>query len=364
MAHIVIDARNSGTGTGRYTDKLIENLSKLKPQFEITVLTKPEQVGYLKNVAPGFRVLKSDFAESSFAEQIGLLKQLRALNADLVHFTMPQQPVLYRGKAITNIHDLTTTRFRNPDKNWLVFSAKQGIYKWLIKRVARKSARVITISKFVKGDVAQYAKILPSKIAVTYPAADRIKDTPEPIAALSGKKFLMYVGRPLPHKNLKRLMEAYSIIRNLRSEIKLVLVGKRDNLYEKHARWAHKEHIEGVVFTGFASEGRLRWLYENCAAYVFPSLSEGFGLPGLEAMAHGTPVISSDATCLPEIYGEAAEYFNPESIRDMVRVISRVLENPARAQKLRRLGVLQAKKYSWQRMAEQTLEIYKQVLNT
>ncbi|MEX1058924.1 MAG: glycosyltransferase, partial [Candidatus Saccharimonadales bacterium] len=121
--------------------------------------------------------------------------------------------------------------------------------------------------------------------------------------------------------------------------------------------------IEGLVFTGFASEARLRWLYEHATAYVFPSLSEGFGLPGLEAMAHGAPVISSNATSLPEIYGESAEYFNPESTRDMVRVVGHVLENPARRAQLKRLGSLQVQKYSWQKNAEQTLEVYRQALS-
>lgn len=361
---LVIDARESGTSTGRYVDKLIEYLHKLEPEFEIIVLAKTARIEYLKSIAPSFKIVKSNFKEFTFGEQIGFFKQLRNLNADLVHFTMPQQPALYSGKAVTTIHDLTTTRFRNPDKNWLVFSIKQQIYKWLIKRVAHKSEVIIVPSKFVKGDVAQYVKINPDKISVTYEAADKITEPAKPIPELRSTKYLLYVGRPLPHKDLKHLMEAYSIIRNIRHDIKLVLVGKRDKLYEQHARWAMKEHIEGLVLTGFASEGRLRWLYENCAAYVFPSLSEGFGLPGLEAMAHGAPVIASNATSLPEIYGQAAEYFNPESIRDMVEAISHVLENPARAQQLKRLGTLQVKKYSWQRMAEQTLDVYRKALNS
>lgn len=364
VTRVVIDARESGTSTGRYVDKLLENLHKLKTEFDFIVLTKPGRVDYLKKVSPNFEIVESDFKEFTFAEQIGFLKQLRALNADLVHFSMPQQPVLYRGRTVTTIHDLTTTRFTNPAKNALAFWAKQQVYKLVIKRVVRKSKHIITVSKFVKNDVAQYAKISPSKIAVIYEAADKINELSTPISALANQKFLLYVGRPLPHKNLKRLMEAYSIIRNTRHEVRLVLVGQRDKLYEQHARWAQKEQIEGLVFTGFASEGRLRWLYEHATAYVFPSLSEGFGLPGLEAMAHGAPVISSNATCLPEIYGEAAEYFNPENTRDMVRVISGVLENPARRQQLKSLGALQVRKYSWQKTAEQTLKVYRQALHS
>src|SRR5213595_2969825 len=107
MKRITIDARESGTSTGRYVDKLIEYLHKLKPEFEIIVLTKTPRIAFVKNIAPDFKVVASDYKEFTFSEQLGFLKQLRRLNPDLVHFSMPQQPVLYSGKEITNIHDLT-----------------------------------------------------------------------------------------------------------------------------------------------------------------------------------------------------------------------------------------------------------------
>jgi glycosyltransferase involved in cell wall biosynthesis len=117
-----------------------------------------------------------------------------------------------------------------------------------------------------------------------------------------------------------------------------------------------------VIFTGYVSEGRLRWLYEHAAAYVFPSLSEGFGLPPLEAMIHGAPVVSSNATCLPEIYGDAAHYFDPTDVSDMAKKIDDVLSNPKLREELVEKGKIQVKKYSWKRMTEQTLDVYKKVL--
>jgi glycosyltransferase involved in cell wall biosynthesis len=111
------------------------------------------------------------------------------------------------------------------------------------------------------------------------------------------------------------------------------------------------------------SEGQLRWLYENCAAYVFPSLSEGFGLPGLEAMVHGAPVVSSNATCLPEVYGEAAHYFDPLDVDDIASKIGETLDNEALRSNLIKKGKEQAAKYSWRRTAEQTLEVYEKALN-
>src|SRR5665213_1462865 len=107
MAKIVIDARESGTSTGRYVDKLVEYLHKLRPEFEIIILTKSPRLEYFKKVAPDFKTLRSDFKEFTFAEQLGLMKQVKGLKPDLVHFTMTQQPIGYKGRKLTTIHDLT-----------------------------------------------------------------------------------------------------------------------------------------------------------------------------------------------------------------------------------------------------------------
>lgn len=361
---IVIDARESGTSTGRYVDKLVENLRKLKPEIEFIILTKSPRIEFFKEIAPNFKIVRCDIKEFTFSEQYSYVWKLYGIKNDLMHFTATQQPVLYFGRSITTIHDLTTARFRNPAKNWLIFSLKQMVYKWVIKRVARKSERLIVPSRFVKTDAAQYAKIKPDKITVVYEAADKIAAEAEPIKQLEDQQFIMYVGRPQPHKNLDRLVEAFDSLRQSHPKLKLVLVGKNDVLYERLKRKVQKKAISGVIFTGFVSEGQLRWLYENTAAYVFPSLSEGFGLPGLEAMAHGAPVVSSDATCLPEIYGGAAHYFNPLDTSDMAAKIKEVLSDNKLRDELIASGKRQAAKYSWRKTAEQTLVLYEKALKS
>lgn len=361
--HIVIDARESGTSTGRYIDKLIEYLHQLKPNYKITVLTTKKRREYVEQIAPSFSVVVSRHKEFTFAEQIGLLRQIRRLKPDLVHFGMTQQPILYRGKVVTTMHDLTTARFRNPNKFWLVFKIKQFVYIIVSKIVARKSTLVITPTEFVKEDVAKFARINSRKIVVTYEAADKISDPVDPVGELEGRQFIMYVGRPQPHKNLRRLVDAFGSLAQEYPGLRLVLVGKKDGAYRELEQYTHDKGIKRVVFTGFASEGELRWLYENAAAYVFPSLSEGFGLPALEAMMHGAPLASSIATCLPEVYQNGAEYFDPLDIEDMARVIKKVLSDQKLRQKLIANGHHVAKQYSWKRMAEQTLEVFGQALD-
>ncbi|MBX4190493.1 glycosyltransferase family 4 protein [Candidatus Saccharibacteria bacterium] len=359
VRRIVIVARESGTSTGRYVDKLIEYLHKLRPRHEIIILTKTPRVKFMREVAPDFKVMESNSREYGFGEQTGLLRQLNKLKPDLVHFSMTQQPVLYKGRAITTIHDLTTIRFDNPVKNPLIFKAKQEIYKRVIKKVAQKSHYIITPSRYVKQDVAQYANISPEKIFVTYEAADRIAVAAQAIPRLEGKQFIMYVGRATPHKNLRRLVEAFLILKKNHPDLMLALAGKLDANYRRlEAYVTSKRMADSIVFTDAVSESELKWMYMNTAAYVFPSLSEGFGLPPLEAMIHGAPVVSSNATCLPEINGQAAHYFNPSSTFDMATKISEVLSSAGLRAQLIQKGHIQAGKYSWKKMAHQTLQIY------
>ena len=362
MKHIVIDARESGTSTGRYIDCLIEYMYKQKPAYKITLLAKKHRVEYLQKIAPKFRVVPTRYKEFTFAEQLGLLKQIRSLKPDLVFFPAAQQPILYRGRVVTTVQDLTTVRFRNPSKNWLIFTVKRWVYVRLNKIVGRKSRRLITISEFVKDDFARFAHVNSRKITTTHLAADKIMDKPEPIDELIDKQFIMYVGRPLPHKNLGRLIDAFEKLRQKHPNLRLVLAGKSDALYYQHEKDVKARGIKNVIFTGFIPDGQLRWLYEHTAAYVFPSLSEGFGLPGLEAMAHGAPVVSSNATCLPEVYQDAALYFNPLDTQDMADKIERMITDKRLHDNYVSKGSKVIKQYSWERAARQTLEVFDQAL--
>ncbi len=362
MAKIVIDARELRTSTGRYVERLLHYLQKIDHENSYRVLLRPQDMEGWTPTNKKFIKVACPYKEFSWSEQVDLLRQINKLEPDLVHFSIVQQPVLYKGKVVTTMHDLTTARFRNPAKNWLLFWFKQQVYKWVNKRVAHKSHAIITATEYVKDDVARFTRINSRKITVTPEAADKIIDKPIPMEDLIDKRFIMYVGRPQPHKNLNRLLEAFVKLREQQPDLHLVLVGKRDTLYRKlHLRVLAKG-IKHVHFTGFVSEGQLRWLYGHTQAYVFPSLSEGFGLPPLEAMLHGAPVVSSNATCLPEVNGDAAEYFDPLSVEDMANAIKRVLTSEKRRKNLIAAGKKQVAKYSWERMARQTLEVYKQVL--
>ena len=360
---IVIDARElNGTGTGTYLKHLLSDLQQIDDQHSYIVLLRPKDMDDWKPSNKRFTKVACRFKEFTFGEQLGLWRQLHKIKPDLVHFGMVQQPIGYQGKVVTTMNDLTTARFRNPAKNWLIFTIKQQVYKLVNYIVAHKSAHLITYTEFVKDDVARYANINSRKITVTHLAADEITDKPEEIPELDGKDFIMYVGSSHPHKNLDRLVDAFILLRQDNPQLRLVLAGKRNYLFKRLEKRVAQKGAGNVIFTGFVSEGQLRWLYEHTAAYVFPSLSEGFGLPGLEAMMHGAPVVSSSATCLPEVYQDGALYFDPLDANDMAEKINAVVNDEKLAHSLVQKGKKVAASYSWQHTAEQTLAVYKEVL--
>lgn len=186
--------------------------------------------------------------------------------------------------------------------------------------------------------------------------------------------YLLYIGNAYPHKNLERLLRAFKILisnipalpagrQHPTSNIQLVLVGKGDFFYQHLKKVARELGLsEQIIFTGPIRNDDLKEVYKKAIAYIAPALMEGFGLPGLEAMANGCPVVSSKAGPLPEIYGEAALYFDPENTEEMAEKIKTVIENDGLRKELREKGFNQVKKYSWQRCAEETLEVYRSVI--
>lgn len=362
MTKIAIDARELRTSTGRYIERLLHYLQQIDNEHDYFVLLKPADMDGWQPTNPRFHKIACPYKEFTFAEQLGFAWQLYRLNVDLMHFAVTHQPVLYLKKSVTTMHDLTTLRFRNPAKNPIVFWLKLQAFKPVVWYAAHKSKQVIVPTKFVAEDVAHYTHIQPDKITVTLESADKIGEAPTPVPSVVGKRYIMYVGRPLPHKNLWRLVEAFRKLQGSHPDLQLVLAGKFYGNYVQTAERIKNEHITNIIFTDFVSEAELRWLYEHAAAYIFPSLSEGFGLPGLEAMHYNVPVISSNATCLPEVYGDAALYFDPQSVDDMADKIGQVITDGQLAKELATKGLIRVHNFSWKRMAEQTLAVYQKAL--
>ena len=364
--HIVIDARIRPSSTGRYADRLLEHLQKIDKNNNYTVLLDPND-DWMPS-ADNFRAIACKYKKFSFnpLDQITFAIFLYRLKADLVHFAMtPQEPMFYFGKRVTTTHDLTMLRFTRAGRvSALVHWVRMTGYRFLFWQSHTAASKIIVPTEYVREDLIDLHSFAKDKIEVTLEAAE------PPISAkakkLSGvkKPFIMHVGSPFPHKNIDNLVDAFELIKKEQPGLQLVLAGRKEFYFDKllNEKITGSKFSGDIIVPGFIDDRELKWLYENAECYVLPSLSEGFGLPGLEAMAHGTPLASSDATCLPEVYGEAAEYFDPLDIQSIAVVVNKVITSPKLANKLRTKGFKQVACFSWKTMAQQTFDIYRQVL--
>lgn len=362
MSLIAIDARIISSTTGRYVERLLHHLEKIDTTNNYVVLVRKKDEGYWKPSNVNFKVMVADFDNYSFNEQLGYLHFLNSLNADLVHFCQPEQPIFYTRNKVTTIHDLTLLKTYNSDKNWFIYHFKQFIGEFVFKSVAKRSHTIITPTDFTKNEIMERFGTSSNKIVRTYEAAEA-KIVEQKPYKLPTEKFILFVGQQSDYKNVVRLAEAHQKLLTAHPDLHLVLVGKIDSPAQKNQKLFKKRNYKNITFTGFAEDNELNWLYAHCSAYVFPSLMEGFGLPGLEAMLQGAPVLSSDATCLPEVYGNGALYFDPMNTEEIANSIGMVLSDTKLRTKLIAAGRKQVEKYSWEKMAKQTLDVYKKALN-
>lgn len=361
--HIAIDARIINSSTGTYVERLVHYLEEVDTVNTYSILVPSKDLAFYTPSNPNFSIIAADFDNYSFAEQFGFKTFLDTLAPDLVHFCMPQQPLLYTGKHVTTVHDLNLLKTYNSDKNWLIFHAKQLVGRYLFKRIAKTNSHIIATTQFTKDEYVAYSHIPEEKVTVTLESADIFPDTLEAYPS-PYKQFILYIGQYSDYKNVRRLGDAHQKLLETHPDLGLILVGKKNASARMNEKYFVDKDYKNIIFTDFIPSAQRDWLLTNCQAYVFPSLMEGFGLPGLEAMGYGAPVVSSNATCLPEVYGDAAHYFDPLNVDDIARAVNDVLTNPTLRSTLIKKGSKQIKKYSWRRMAEQTYAVYMNALHT
>ena len=368
---IVIDGRMfSESGIGRYIRSLVDELKIIdkKNEYFILHLQKDYQtLTYYHN----FHKVLADFSWYSISEQRKLPQVINKLKPDLVHFPHFNIPVFYKGKFIVTIHDLIHQHFqmrRATTHDPITYKIKQLGYKAVFKNAVTKSIRILVPSNYVKNLLIKEWKISADKIVVTYEA---VNDKIFSIENIMGKDrviqvmekfnitppYIFYVGNAHPHKNVEGLIKAFLLLKKQFYDLKLVLSGGDHYFWQKIK--AEYTDID-IIFTGFVTDEELVALYKNARCFVMPSFEEGFGIPLLEAMGVDCPIVSSNAGSLKEIGGDAALYFDPHNIHDMVEKISDVMVN----QKLRAELITEGKKrhklFSWEKLAKKTLEVYSQ----
>ncbi|MEY4723545.1 MAG: hypothetical protein RLZZ324_1058 [Candidatus Parcubacteria bacterium] len=368
---IGIDARfygSIGKGLGRYVSELIAGLERIDSKDEYVIFLRKANFDEYVPANPRFTKAIAEFPWYGWKEQLLYPLWLRKFKLDLMHFPHFNVPFLYRRPFIVTIHDLILLRFPTARATKLgpaMFQMKFAAYKRVIARAMRDARAVITVSQSVKKDIQEKFPFMKGReIAVTYEActkAVRASDTePTPRVEELRKPFILYVGNAYPHKNLEMLLNAFHEFRKRGfTEHHLVLVGASDYFYDRLRTEAESTGLnDHVLFFGHASDEELGALYRRAESYVFPSRCEGFGLPPLEAMMNGLPVASSNAASMPEILGQAALYFDPDSPSHMATIMQDLATNHVLRERMIALGRAQAATYDWNDCARKTFDAY------
>lgn len=349
-------------GIGSYSTNLVENIRKIKPAWEYHLFHPENEIR---------RTIRK-----AFWDQIEFPYKIYKSNRDfnLIHTLGYSAPIIRpKGKrlpSVFSLHDLYPAPL-------LRKTMSRGTYLYLkhLKSLSAYSADVIlTLSENSKKDILDQIKIPEQRVRVVYIAAsDRFsKITDNNILEAVKIKynirlpFILFLGTISPHKNLIRLVEAFSILKNESSEFSaysLVLCGSRGNATDKILEKCRELRIiESVILTGYTDEEDVPAIYSMADLFVFPSLSEGFGIPPLEAMKCETPVACSDNTSMPEVCGDAAIYFNCYDTKSIAEAMYRILNDGILRDSLRQKGLLQASKFSWEKAARETIAIYNELL--
>jgi glycosyltransferase involved in cell wall biosynthesis len=282
---------------------------------------------------------------------------------DVFHATDNVLPLLNRTKSVITLHDLA---FRLYPETHTVYN--RWFLRIMMPRFLKSTEGIIAVSNSTKRDAEYFYKVSSGKVHVVYPGVgSQFKPVLDQnklayIRQNYGlpERYILYVGSIEPRKNLIRLFEAFGQVNQ--TDIRLVIAGRKGwrypAIFEQLGRLGLEEK---VIFTGFVPDDDLPALYSNAVAFVFPSLYEGFGLPILEAMACGAPVVSSNTSSLPEAAGEAAILIAPQDVQSWVDAINNISRNPQLREELRQKGFRRVKDFSWDLAAEKTLSIYHEI---
>jgi len=381
---IGIDARLYGeTGIGRYISNLIRELEILDQENEYIIFLTDEGSRLYSPKNNNFKKWILNVKWYSFEEQIYGLKEFWQARLDLLHVPHLNVPVLYNRKLVVTIHDLTMSNFTTlQNKGGMIpVEYKKMAYEYVLKTAVTKSKRVITPSAAVADDLVRKYSIKPDKITVTYEGVDDhiIRNIPQDTGVLKTRleefrinsDYFLYVGSAFEHKNLNLLVVAFNeLLKTQNLRLQLVFAGGKDRFVERLAAFTHALGLDGKVIyptkyteSKYLSDKDLAYLYKGAMAYVFPSLSEGFSITPLEAQAIGVPVLLSDIPVHREIFGDSVLYFNSKSNIDLTEKMQQMYKNKDFREALIDKGFENANKYSWKRMASQTLDVYRKIIN-
>ncbi len=362
MPHYLLDARTATPhfpGIGRYARSLAAAMLPLLASDErLTLLVDPQQPFELD----GATSLPVDASPFSLSQQWRVPQAVKAQRADLYHSPYYLMPCLPGAATVLTVYDVIPLRYPH------FSSARSRLLFRLTTRLALRAAKqVIAITENARGDFIREFGVTPHQITAI-PLGVEASFRPAAQAEISvarakhglPERFALYLGSNKPHKNLRGLVEAWLSLPE--NNAHLVVAGAWDDRYPEARQLAEARGGKAIRWIGRVAENDLPALYSAADAFIFPSLFEGFGLPVVEAMACGTPVVCSNTTALPEVAGDAAMLVDPNDASAIAGALERVLGDEQLRAELRAKGLARAAQFTWERTAARTLEIYRQVV--
>ncbi|MGA2325891.1 MAG: glycosyltransferase family 1 protein [Bryobacteraceae bacterium] len=379
---IVIDVRRIGDfGVGTYIRNLLHGLASLDRENRYVLVAPRPDEPELAGLPPNFETAVYARFDTDWVNQFAFYFFLKKLAPNLIHVPLNVVPLVMPRPYVVTIHDMSSLLF---SQRWQM---RRDFRMFLFRRGLLRAERVIAVSAATRRDLENLLGIPAQRIRQIYEAPDprflRPDTDGEPAGETEARSlerqrileryqvhypFVLYAGAVRPQKNIPRLVEAFAVLRGdlenhpLYKDLRLIIIGDEISRYPSVRRAVIKTRVEDVVrFLGFVPVQTLRVFFEAASVFVFPSLYEGFGLPPLEAMASGTPVVTSNVSSLPEVVGDAAVLVNPENVFDIARGIREALLDQNLRTDLIRKGYRQTRRFSWAQTARQVLEIYQEV---
>ncbi len=382
---IAIDARRlRDFGIGTYIRNLVTAIAGIDRETEYLLISFPEDEPLLRHLPPNFRPIPCTRLDTDKFDHITLPWLIRQLSTDLCHIPLNRVPLFMPKPYIVTVHDMGRLLFDEAT------NSVRSLRRFRLRRGLLRADRIIAVSNATRRDIQTLVGVPEEDVRVVYNAPDprffehgHLADAraagPQARARESQRileryqinyPFLLYAGNIRPQKNIPRMVEAFAVVRSELQDapqyrdLHLIIIGDTISKYPSVRRAVIQSRVEHCVrFLGFVPFDTLRAFYELATGFLFPSLYEGFGLPPLEAMAAGTPVLVSNVSSLPEVVGDAAIKVNPENVFDIARGIKELLLNVKLRAELVERGHAQAASFSWKHAAEEVVKIYREVAN-
>lgn len=357
---IGIDARMVAgvSGIPRYIEQVTTHMAAQKTPHTFVLFVLPEtkkqiEEGVYLETLQSWQIIAVDIAWYSWQEQVILPRIFSKYHIDIMFFPHWNVPLWYNKPYIVMIHDLIMYHFPKREATTLgplMYAIKDAVHRQVVAHAAKHAQTIMVPTQFTKQDVCSTLKIDPNKVVVNYEAPLPMVAPPvDTLQPCIDTPYVLYVGNAYPHKNLSRLLAAWKIVEQQHSRLSLVLIGQESHWYDNLTQSEDYAALERIYTYHGVDDTQLANMYACARAFIFPSLYEGFGLPPLEAMQHGVPVIASSASCLPEVLGEAAIYIDPYNPEHIAHTILQVVQDTDIQSMLLHNAAKQLAQFSWEK---------------